>query len=197
MSTVTIFSVLFVGEGDDPVGDEILELIVGDDFFGNHAIADANARGVHAFEGATDERVPGREVSAFGDFSVTACWREPVDFTRDGRCELHAVMHNSKAAGVVAALARLGVQELAGNAGEVKFAGVFVFKLMNAAEAAAVAERLPLVVGHLLQRFGFPEGFTHQSLPVRASRARLRGRVRVPGHRLHSCWQRSSRDRAL
>src|SRR5690606_19508636 len=56
------------------------------------------------------------------------------------------------------AAAGFAVEELAVDVRLVDFARILVLELHEAAAPAAVAERLPLLGGHFLERFFFPEG---------------------------------------
>src|SRR5260370_929210 len=58
-----------------------------------------------------------------------------------------------------------GIQKPAGNMGEIDPPGILILQLFQAAARAAVAQALPFVAGHFLQRLGFPE----KSLLVRGS----------------------------
>ena len=87
-----------------------------------------------------------------------------------GRRQLDAVRHPARAVRVVAALAGAEVEQPAGDVGERQLVGVVVAQLVQAAAAAAVAERFPLGAGHLLERLGLPEW-----------RWRIHGGGRLPG----------------
>src|SRR5690606_5020583 len=71
--------------------------------------------------------------------------------------------------GIVAAAATLRVEQPAGDAGPVDFAGILVLQLGQAAFAAAVAKRFPFGRAHRLERLGFPEWLTHRGHVARAS----------------------------
>ena len=61
------------------------------------------------------------------------------------------LMNPARAAGVIAAAAGPGVEQFAGDIGEVDAAGVFVLELDEAAASAPVAERFPLAPGQFAQ----------------------------------------------
>ena len=61
--------------------------------------------------------------------------------------------------GIIAAATGLQVQQLAGDTRVVDGAIVLVFELLQAAQAATVAQRLPLARVELGERLAFPEGF--------------------------------------
>src|SRR5262249_27065935 len=71
--------------------------------------------------------------------------------------ELDAIRHDLLAVLVVPAARRPGVQELAAGVGLGQFPGALVLELVDAAHAAAVAQRLPLRFGHLGERLALPE----------------------------------------
>ena len=58
---------------------------------------------------------------------------------------------------VVLAGAKTGIQQLAGDMGEIDPSGVFILELFEAAPCTTVAQAFPFSVGHLFQRLGFPE----------------------------------------
>ena len=70
-----------------------------------------------------------------------------------------AIVHETVTFGVVGASARRGVEQAAGECCVVDFAGVFILELEQAAAAATVAKRFPLVLRHLRQGFALPERF--------------------------------------
>jgi hypothetical protein len=59
--------------------------------------------------------------------------------------------------GVVAAAARLAVEQFAADVGVMDLAAVFVLQLDEAAAGAAVAQRLPLRRRHLVERLDAPK----------------------------------------
>ncbi len=101
---------------------------------------------------AGHQRMPPRQVLAVRQAAIRAGRRQPVDRAHFRRCQGHAIGHAAVAMRVIAALAGFQVQQAARDIGERQRAGVVVAQLVQATAAAAVAERFPLVVGHLLQR---------------------------------------------
>ena len=69
---------------------------------------------------------------------------EPIEVAQPIPVEHHAVGDPLFAVGIIAAAAVAPVKQLAGDVGRVEDAGVFVFQLVHATAAAAVAQRLPL-----------------------------------------------------
>src|SRR6185312_5111766 len=69
----------------------------------------------------------------------------------------NAVGHARGAVLVVRAAARLAVEQLAGGPGEMDSRRLLFLELDEAAAAATVAERFPLVLTHLPQSLFFPE----------------------------------------
>lgn len=61
--------------------------------------------------------------------------------------------------GIIAAATGLQVQQLAGDARVVDGAIVLVFEFLQAAQATAVAQRLPFALIELGEGLAFPEGF--------------------------------------
>src|SRR5437899_892434 len=76
--------------------------------------------------------------------AVGAGLGQPIHLGHDTWGELDAIRHDLLAVPVVPATRRLGVQELAAGVGLGELAGALVLKLVDAAQAAAVAQRFPL-----------------------------------------------------
>src|SRR6185437_11672671 len=141
---------------------------------------------VHRVRITRDQRVPPGEVLALGDPPIAAGGRQPVNRAHRRRGQVHAVGHPARAVGVVAAPAGFEVEQAAGDVGERQLAGVVVTQLVQAAPPAAVAQRLPLGAGHLLQRLGLPErggrghGWTAYAQRSRGERWRTEVRPTYP-----------------
>ena len=112
---------------------------------------------MHRVAVAALEVVPVVEVLALRHQAIGAGLRQPADLLHVARRQAHAVLHIFEAGLVVLALAALGVEQLAGDVGEVQLVGVGVDDLVEAALAAAVAQALPLGLGHLAHLLGLPE----------------------------------------
>src|SRR4029453_8351076 len=95
---------------------------------------------------------------ALGEQPVSAARRQAGQRAHVLRRELHAILDALEAVLVIRASAQPRIEQPAADRGPVDLAGVLVFELCHAAFAAAVAKRLPLRRGHLLQRLGLPEG---------------------------------------
>ena len=106
---------------------------------------------------ATDQVVPGGQVLALADQAVTTGTGQPGELVGLARGELDAIRHLGEAVGVIAALAGLQVQQLARDARVIDAVVVFVLKLLQAAQAAAVAQRLPFLRAELLEGLAPPE----------------------------------------
>src|SRR5688572_26420701 len=76
--------------------------------------------------------------------TVGAGLGEPVEFAQTIPVEDNAIADPLLAVRIVAAAAVAPVEQFASDIGRVKDAGVFVLKLVDAAAAAAVAQRFPL-----------------------------------------------------
>src|SRR5882757_11378649 len=136
---------------DDPFAD-ILDLILR-----NHPSAGRDSRLVHGFRVTRDQGMPPVEVLLQMDQPVGAGLGEPVHLFHNLWGELDAVRHDLLAVLVVPAARGLGVQKLAASVGLGQFPGALVFELVDAAHAAAVAQRFPLLLGHLGERLALPE----------------------------------------
>src|SRR3546814_19733202 len=73
------------------------------------------------------------------------------------RGQLDAFRPQLVAALVLGAVALVQIEIATGHVGVVDLAGVLVLVFVQAAFAAAVAQRLPFALGHLRQGLGFPE----------------------------------------
>src|SRR3546814_1487688 len=87
--------------------------------------------------------MPPRQVLAQGDQAIGTGLGQPVHLAHLGRGELDAVGHQFLALRVITALAGGAVQQLAGDVGLLQRAGRLVLEAVEAAFAAAVAQRLP------------------------------------------------------
>ncbi len=97
------------------------------------------------------------KILAFGDEPIGAGDRQPAQRADDVRRQPDTIGHPTVAFVVVATAAGLRVEQPAADVGEVDIAGVFVLELDEAAAGAAVAQALPFVPVHLVQRLGAPE----------------------------------------
>lgn len=71
--------------------------------------------------------------------------------------QLNTVVDHIMAAGIITALAALGIQQLAGHLGVKYFTAVMVFKFNQTAFCTAVTEQFPLLCAHLCKLFGLPK----------------------------------------
>src|SRR6478672_6137606 len=98
------------------------------------------------------------------DAAVPARQRHPLQRLDIPRRQFDAVRHLLAAVGVVSAGAALRIEQLAVNPRRNDLAGVLVLKPHQTAQAAAIAQTLPLLAGHPFQSFGLPEGLFHRRL---------------------------------
>ena len=121
--------------------------------------ADANIGilAVHPLRIAADQVVPVRQVPAEGDQTISAGRGQPVEPADVLRRNLRAVRDVALAVRVVRAAVAAEVEKAAGDVGERGLPAVLVLDPDLAAEAAAVAERFPLLRAHLLQGLFLPE----------------------------------------
>src|SRR6185312_8293148 len=82
---------------------------------------------------------------------------EPVHLGHHSWGELDAIRHDLLAVLVVLAARGLGVEQLAAGVGLGELARALELELVDAAHAAAVAQRFPLLLRHLGQRLALPE----------------------------------------
>lgn len=105
--------------------------------------------------------MPGRQWPPFAKSSIGAA---------SGQCRIsrHGMWLQNNAVrdvvvplGVVPTVAGAGLEQFAGHVGKEDVAGVDVFELVQATPSAAVAQRLPLTCGEVLEPLRFPE-FVHR-----------------------------------
>ncbi|MCY1177168.1 hypothetical protein D9M73_174650 [compost metagenome] len=114
---------------------------------------------VHGIAITAHQVMPQRQVLAFADQAIAAGRWQPFEFVGLARRELDTVRHRVTAVGIVRALAGFQVQQLAGDACVIDAVVVFVFKLLQAAQSTAVAQRLPFLLIELIKGLAYPERF--------------------------------------
>ncbi|MNF96273.1 hypothetical protein D3C84_790570 [compost metagenome] len=114
---------------------------------------------VHCVAITTHQVVPKRQVLALTDQTVAAGRRQPLELIGLARRELNAVGHRIATIRVVGALAGFQVQQFAGDACVVDAVVVFILEFLQAAQATAIAQRLPLLLIELFEGFAYPERF--------------------------------------
>ena len=136
----------------------VFEIGVGDFALGAlHPAAHRDAGFMHGVRVARHQRMPPVEVAPLRDEAIAAARRQPGQGADVLRRQPHAVRNLVRAVRIVLARAQPGIEQPAGDVGEIDLAGVLILELFQAAPRAAVAQRLPFGAGHLLQRLGFPE----------------------------------------
>ena len=124
----------------------------------NHLAAHRLAGLVHGAAAAGNKGMPLWQALPLRQQAIGAGRRQPVIFGNLVVGDLQTVRLFFKAVAVVGALAGLGIEQVAGHVGEHQLLGVLVDQLVQTALAAAVAQRLPLRHGHLLQALRLPKG---------------------------------------
>ena len=130
---------------------------------GGYAAANRDARFMHRVAAAADQMVPPVEIVALGNQPVGAGRRKPVDRPDGLGGQLHAIRHDRPSIVVILAAAGSRIKQAASHGGPVDFACVLVLELGQAAFAAAVAKRLPLLGRHRLERQALPERGFHEA----------------------------------
>lgn len=106
---------------------------------------------------------------AFRQQAIGAGRRQPFEGRQIFTSELDAVRLIFEATLVVTALAGFDIELTAGDVGEVDLIGIFIHQLMQAALAAAVTQRFPLSVGHVIRGFCCQKGCSLIGMSVVAS----------------------------
>ena len=131
--------------------------------FGYNLAAHRYAGVVHGIRVAAQQWMPVLQLLTKRQQAVrTGSWQPFKCLGRIGG-ELQTVGYQLGAVAVVSTTASLGVEQLAGQVGIKQFTTVFVLHLVHAAQAAAVAQRLPFRRVHLGKRFAFPELIGHRA----------------------------------
>ena len=118
----------------------------------------AHAGLAHAVRIAGHQRMPIRQILALIEHAVGTGHRHEVQFADIARRQPHTVGNLPRAVRVIAASAIAHVIEAAGDIREFAVT-VLVLQLNETAFAAMIAQRFPLFLAHLFQRFQLPEGF--------------------------------------
>lgn len=105
-----------------------------------------------------DQRMPFRKWQAIRQPLVGAGRWKPVDGFQHGSRQGDAILHFAVTSRVVDAAACVGVEQAAGDVCIVETAVILIAQLVQTATPAAVAKGFPLLGGHLVEGFGFPEG---------------------------------------
>src|SRR5690606_16600162 len=121
--------------------------------------AHGDARRMHRFGIARNERMPPEQGFALIDPAIGAAARHPAKVRDNVRRQRDAIGHKARAFLIAGALACAEIEQPAGDIGIGKLKRVFIFQLEKAAFAAAVAERLPLFARHIVKRDSFPDWF--------------------------------------
>lgn len=119
---------------------------------------DAHAGLAHAVRVAGHQWMPVRQILALVQQAVGTGHRHEVQLADIARRQPHTVGNLARAVRVIAAPALAHVVEAAGDIREFA-AAVLVLQLNETAFAAVIAQRFPLFLAHLFQRFQLPEGF--------------------------------------
>ena len=142
----------------DAEDNMLFPVVLGHAVLGEHPPGLGNARVMHPLGVARDQVMPRRQILALRHQSVGAGGRQPGERLGGGRGQLHAVRHMLAAVGIIAAPAGIQVQQLAGHPRVVdRRRVILVLQLLQATQAAAVAQRLPFLLVHLFQGLALPE----------------------------------------
>ena len=112
---------------------------------------------MHRFRVPGDQGMPVLEILPLGDQAVGAGAWQPGEFFHLLPGEHDAIGHLALAPRIELTAARLEIEPAAGDRGIGHLRRVPVLELEKATLAAAVAQRFPLLAGHLIKGFPFPE----------------------------------------
>src|SRR6056297_1841914 len=140
--------------------DVVFPVVFVDLEFGHGALLHADAGPMDRLGGAGDQRVPVEKRFALPQEFVGTGFRHPVEVLFHVRRAQHdAFWHELVPDFILAATTGGVIEQAAGDSCQDHLAGILILKLVHATLAAAVAERLPLPVGHARQWFRFPEAW--------------------------------------
>lgn len=117
---------------------------------------------MHRFGVSRQEGMPFRKVLPVREQTVGAGRGQPLECLGRLCPELQAVGDDFRPICVIGAAASLGVEQPAGKVRVEDLARILVLDLVQAAQSAAVTERLPLAPVEFAQGFAFPEVFGHR-----------------------------------
>ena len=126
-------------------------------FFGNAASANGDTGGMNRMGISADQGVPVGQWFALGHQAVGAGFGQPAQFDDVGRRQRDAVGYQAVAVTVFPATAGLWIEQITGDPGVADFTGGGMLELLQAAPAAAVAQRFPLGRAQRVQFSVFPE----------------------------------------
>ena len=109
----------------------------------------------------TDQIMPWRQRLSGCAQDIRASGRKPIHGFKLCRGEPYTFGNMGVPMPIITAACRGSIQQSAGNICWMKIPGVFVFKLMQAALAAAIAKRLPLGTIKRLKRHILPKSAVH------------------------------------
>src|SRR5882724_9997680 len=139
----------------DPIDDMVFQ--IAGLSLGDHAAPHRDARLMHGPGIAGDQGMPPCQVLALSQQPIGAGLGQPIEAPDIARRQLYAIRHQLLTVLIILAAAVPEIELAAGDIGEVQLAGIRVPQLLQAAAAAAVAQTLPLLLGHLTERDGLPE----------------------------------------
>ena len=121
--------------------------------FADRPAARRLARLVDRLAASRDQIMPVGQRLAFAAQAIGAGRRQPVELVELGRVELHAIGDLRLRLRIIGAAAVAPVEQFAGDVGRVELAGLLILELVQAAAAAAVAQRFPLAAVELAKGF--------------------------------------------
>jgi hypothetical protein len=127
--------------------------------FGEHASGLGYTLVMHRVAITTDQVMPEWQVLAFADQTIAASRWQPLELVGLARRELDAIRYEVATVWVIGALAGFQVQHFAGDARVIDAVVVFVFELLQAAQATTVAQRFPFLLIELIEGLAYPERF--------------------------------------
>ena len=141
----------------EPVHDVVFEVIGMHPILADDPSSNRNARFVNALPASRDQRVPRGERPAFGQPAVGAASRQKT-LVHDVVGGDHDTLGNpDHTVAIVAASTRCAIEKAARHRGEPHSPAPGIPELVQTAATTTVAQRLPLLGGHLRQRLAGPE----------------------------------------
>ncbi len=124
---------------------------------GKNFIASGDVGFVHAFLVMRNKVMPGRQIFPFINQLIGASFRQPAHRAHHFEIKIKAIGNKRFSILIIATLAGVGIEQLAGNSGHVNFAVIFILELLQTAQPATIAKTFPFFGSHLLQQLCFIE----------------------------------------
>ncbi len=119
---------------------------------------------MHRLQAPGHQRMPPGQSPGLHQSADKRRYRAASQFAHHLWRQRQTVRHFFVALCVIRTAALADIKQLARQPRQIDFIGVFIFKLQHAAAPTAVAQLLPLAMGHFIEAFALPIGAASSSL---------------------------------